>query len=70
MGSLEKNDEWMFLLENIWSQIPEIEHQWAEQKAGITQELNLMGHVPIGFHSNPRQELQDYIDSLDIGDSD
>ena len=64
MGTLQENDQWLFLIENIRSEIPEIERQWAELKAGIIQELNLMGHVPIGFHRNARQELQDYIDSL------
>jgi hypothetical protein len=64
MDKLGEGDQWLFLLENITSGIPEIEIQWAPLKMGIIQELNLMGHVPIGFHSNPRQELQDYIDSL------
>ena len=64
MGTLQQGDQWLFLIENIRSEIPDIERQWAEMKAGIIQELNLMGHVPVGFHKNPRQELQDYIDSL------
>ena len=64
MENLNENDQWLFLLENICSGIPDIELQWGSLKSGIIQELNLMGHVPAGFHSNPRQELQDYIDSL------
>jgi hypothetical protein len=64
MGSLCDGDQWVFLVENIRSDIPDIERQWAELKAGIIQELNLMGKVPMGFHKNARQELQDYIDSL------
>jgi hypothetical protein len=64
MDNLKDGHQWLFLIENIWSGIPEIEFQWATLKAGIIQELNLMGHVPVGFHSNPRQELQDYIDNL------
>ena len=64
MGTLQENDQWLFLIENIRSEIPEIERQWAELKAGIIQELNLMGHIPVGYHKNARQELQDYIDNL------
>ena len=64
MGTLQENDQWLFLIENIRSEIPDIERQWAELKAGIIQELNLMGHIPVGYHKNARQELQDYIDNL------
>ena len=64
MDNLRKGHQWVFLVENIWSEIPDIERQWAEQKAGIIQELNLMGKVPIGFHTHPNQDIQDYLDTL------
>ena len=64
MGNLNEGHQWLFLLENIRSEISEIEIQWGGLKVGMIQELNLMGKVPMGYHKNARQELQDYIDSL------
>ena len=64
MSALKEDNEWLFMLEDIESTIPDIEVQWVVQKAGITQELSLMGVVPHGFRAKPQKELQEYIDSL------
>ena len=64
MGALKDDNEWLFMLEDLKSNLSSIEIQWTVQKAGIIQELCLMGVTPHGFRAMPQKELQDYIDSL------
>ena len=64
MGALKDDHEWLFMLEDLQSTMQPIEIQWIEIKAGIVQELSLMGITPQGFRAKPQKELQEYIDSL------